>query len=86
MPITSSAKKALRQSESRRAKNHVWKNKLREAVKRAEAEKSATALSAVYKTIDKSAKKGLIKKNKASRMKSRLAKLLASPAGRAGKK
>ena len=86
MPITSSAKKALRQSESRRTRNQVWKEKLREAVKKAALEKSLASLSAAYKIIDKSAKKGLIKKNKASRMKSRLAKLLASPAGRAGKK
>ncbi|MEK9175598.1 MAG: 30S ribosomal protein S20, partial [Patescibacteria group bacterium] len=33
------------------------------------------ALSSAYKTIDKAAKKHLIQKNKASRMKSRLAKL-----------
>jgi len=77
MPITSSAKKALRQSESRRTRNQVWKEKLREAVKKAALEKSLASLSAAYKIIDKSAKKDLIKKNKASRMKSRLAKLLS---------
>lgn len=76
MPITSSAKKALRQSESRRARNRVWKNKLSEAVKKAVSEKSPAFLSAAYKIIDKSAKKGLIKKNKAARMKSKLAKLI----------
>ncbi|OGF62329.1 30S ribosomal protein S20 [Candidatus Giovannonibacteria bacterium RIFCSPLOWO2_01_FULL_44_40] len=77
MPITSSAKKALRQSESRRVKNRAWKDKLKAAVKKAGVEKSPDALSAAYKIIDKSAKKGLIKKNKAARMKSRLAKLLS---------
>lgn len=77
MPIIKSAKKALRQSHRRREKNQIWKNKLKEGVKKAETEKSAEALSAAYKIIDKSAKKGLIKKNKASRMKSRLAKLAA---------
>ena len=75
MPITSSAKKALRQSEGRRARNLVWKTKLKEALKTSEKEKSPAALSVAYKIIDKSAKKGLIKKNKAARMKSRLAKL-----------
>ena len=79
MPITSSAKKALRQSESRRARNQVWKEKLKDAVKKAASEKSPASLSAAYKIIDKSAKKGLIKKNKAARMKSRLAKLLSKP-------
>ncbi|KKT83366.1 MAG: 30S ribosomal protein S20 [Candidatus Giovannonibacteria bacterium GW2011_GWC2_44_9] len=75
MPIIKSAKKALRQSRRRRERNLVWKDKLRDAVKRAVSEKSPAALSAAYKTIDKSAKKGLIKKNKAARMKSRLARL-----------
>lgn len=55
----------------------VWKTKLKEAVKTAEKEKSASSLSLAYKAIDKSAKVGLIKKNKAARMKSRLAKLLS---------
>ena len=79
MPITSSAKKALRQSESRRARNQAWKEKLKDAVKKAASEKSPASLSAAYKIIDKSAKKGLIKQNKAARMKSRLAKLLSKP-------
>ena len=79
MPITSSAKKALRQSKGRRARNRAWKEKLKDAVKKAALEKSLTSLSAAYKAIDKSAKKGLIKKNKAARMKSRLAKLLSKP-------
>ena len=77
MPITSSAKKALRQSESRRVRNQAWKEKLKEAVKKAALEKSPPSLSAAYKAIDKSAKKGLIKNNKAARMKSKLAKLLS---------
>ena len=75
MPIIKSAKKALRQAESRRVKNQVWKEKLKEGIKKAEAEKSAATLSAAYKIIDKSAKAGIIKKNKAGRMKSRLARL-----------
>lgn len=77
MPIIKSAKKALRQAGRRRERNQVWKNKLKEGVKKATAEKSPAALSAAYKIIDKSAKAGIIKKNKASRMKSRLAKLSA---------
>ncbi len=76
MPITTSAKKALRQSYRRRERNQAWKEKLKEGVKKATSEKSPASLSAAYKIIDKSAKKGLIKKNKAARMKSRLAKLL----------
>ena len=44
---------------------------------KAALEKSPPSLSAAYKAIDKSAKKGLIKNNKAARMKSKLAKLLS---------
>jgi len=77
MPITSSAKKALRQSKGRRARNRAWKEKLKDVVKAAVSAKSPASLSAAYKAIDKSAKKGLIKKNKAARMKSKLAKLLS---------
>ena len=76
MPITSSAKKALRQSRAKRERNLVWKEKLKKAVKAAVASKTPETLSQAYKIIDKSAKIGLIKKNKASRMKSKLAKLL----------
>lgn len=83
MPIIKSAKKALRQSHRRRERNRVWKNKLREAVKPrrewvgapTEASEKAEWLANAYKAIDKSAKAGIIKKNKASRMKSRLARL-----------
>ena len=39
-------------------------------------EKAKTYLSQVYKKLDKSAKVNLIKKNKASRLKSRLSKLV----------
>lgn len=77
MPITTSAKKALRQSEGRRARNRIWKEKLKDAVKKVALEKSPASVSYAYKIIDKSAKKGLIKKNKAARLKSRLAKLIS---------
>ena len=84
MPITSSAKKALRQNRTRRAKNLVKKEaykkivvayrKLVAAKKFAEAQK---ALSAAFKALDKAAKTKVIEKNKASRLKSRLSQLIA---------
>ena len=76
MAITKSAKKALRQSESRRVVNREWKDKLKEAIKEATEKKTPAAVSFAYKIADKSSKRGLIKKNKAARIKSRLAKLL----------
>jgi small subunit ribosomal protein S20 len=85
MPITSSAKKALRQNLRRRAMNRKRKDSLTRAIKEYKklvaakrAPDAAQSLPRVYKVIDKIAKAGTIKKNKASRLKSRLARELAS--------
>lgn len=82
MPITSSAKKALRQNWTRRARNIKKKDAYKKAVtgyrKLAAAkqnEEGTAALRTAYKALDKAAKAGVIKKNKANRLKSRLAKL-----------
>lgn len=82
MPITSSAKKALRQSKTRRKRNIKQKEAYKSAVKAyrklAAAKKWAdakTMLSTAYKALDKAAKTNVITKNKARRLKSRLAKL-----------
>ena len=83
MPITKSAKKALRQSKRRRVRNLVKKSKYRALVKefkKAIADKKFTEAKAilpkVYKSLDKAAKVNVIRKNKASRLKSRLTKVL----------
>ncbi len=83
MPITRSAKKALRGSERKRVVNLRRKKKLDTSVKdvkklvvsgsKADAQK---ALSLAYKAIDKAAKKGLIKKGAAARKKSRISALV----------
>ena len=79
MPITKSAKKALRQSRRRRELNLARMKKLKSAIKdfkktlqEKNIEEAKKKLSLVYKALDKSAKVNLIKKNKASRLKSRL--------------
>lgn len=83
--ITKSAKKAYRQNLRRRAKNIEKKEALREVIKNykklaagGNLKAAKEELSKVYKTLDKTAKAGVIKKNKASRLKSRLTKLLGS--------
>ena len=83
MPITKSAQKALRQSKKRAAGNLVFKRKFKAAVKEFKKvglagylEKAKSLLPTVYKSIDKASKKGVIKKNTASRYKSRLVKSL----------
>lgn len=84
MPITKSAKKALRQSKKRRIRNlrriNAYKNILKEFKKLATSGKKDQAvklLPKVYKVLDKAAKSGVIKKNKASRLKSRSSILIA---------
>ena len=79
MPITKSAQKALRQSRSRKARNIIRKDKYRVLVKefrKAVADKdfnnAKQLLPKVYGSLDKAAKSKTIKKNKASRLKSRL--------------
>ncbi len=84
MPKTKSAKKALRQSARRREVNLGREKKLKETVKKfkkllagADKKEAQTYLNEVYKTIDKMAKVDFIKRGRADRMKSRLAKKLA---------
>ena len=84
MPITSSAKKALRQSLRRRVQNLVRQDAYKSAVKQFRklvAGKKLTEakefLVKAQRALDKATKTGVIKKNKASRLKSRLARLLS---------
>ncbi|MDB5224661.1 MAG: ribosomal protein [Candidatus Adlerbacteria bacterium] len=82
MAITSSAKKALRQSKRKKAMNDTQKVAIRGALRGARAvpagdkKASAAALAAAYKAIDKAAKRGLIKKNTASRRKAKVSRML----------
>ena len=82
MPITRNAKKALRVAEKKTAANTRTKKSLKEGVKKIEKLVSAknyadakTALASAYSAIDKAAKKGVIKKNTASRKKARLSRM-----------
>ena len=83
MPRTTSAKKALRQNVRRRARNIEGANNLKAAVKNykkllleGKLKEAEQSLSSVYKLLDKAANKNLIKKNKASRIKSRFSRQL----------
>jgi small subunit ribosomal protein S20 len=80
--ITKSAQKAYRQNVKRRAHNAKQKMAFKKLIKDykklvtgKEADKAKEKLSAVYKALDKAAKTNLLKKNTASRLKSRLTKL-----------
>lgn len=83
MAITKSAKRALKKSLKRRERNlkrkEILKKAKKEFLRLVEAKKIEEAkqlLPKLYKLLDKAAKVKLIKKNKANRLKSRLAKKL----------
>ena len=84
MPITTSAKKALRQNKTRNARNTIRKEaykkqvtSLRKLIVAKKNEEAAKALPMVFKALDKAAKSKVIEKNKSSRLKSRLAQLIS---------
>jgi small subunit ribosomal protein S20 len=82
MPILPAAKKDLRKSNRRRVVNEKRRRTLREQTKTMkrtipENVKDAVALlPRVMQAIDKAAQKGIIKKNTASRKKSRIAAMM----------
>ena len=78
-----SAKKRIRQSVKRRARNRARKEDIKDSMKSFAAaltagaiDKAETALREVAKRLDKVAAKGTIHKNTAARKRSRLAKRL----------
>jgi small subunit ribosomal protein S20 len=88
MPITDSAKKALRQNARRKVKNVARKDAYKKTVRdikkllAAKDTKDIQAkLSAAYQALDKAAKGGAIKKNKASRLKSRITRRVNGKVG-----
>ena len=83
MPITKSAKKSLRQNIKRKKRNLQTKNKIKDLTKQVnnlisqkKFEQAKKLLPSLYKALDKAGKTGVIKKNTASRKKSRITKLI----------
>lgn len=83
MPITKSAKKALRQNTKRRIRNLQKKQKIKSLIKEArilvsqnKIKEAKSLLPKVYKALGKAAKTGVIKKNTAARKKSRITILI----------
>lgn len=70
MPNKKAAIKALRSSKRKREENRIVKKNLKDVIKKANSKN----LDKVYSTIDKAAKKNVICKNKAARIKSKIAK------------
>ncbi len=76
MPQTKSAKKALRQSLRRRLVNLTILAKLKEAIKNFKKKPTEDNFVEVQVVADIAAKKKVISKNRAARIKSKLAKVL----------
>ncbi len=83
MPITKSAKKALRQNKRRAVRNVKRKRKIKDLMKEVKklisqnkVKEAKKLLPEIYKSLDKAAKTKVIKKNTASRKKSRVTKAI----------
>ena len=80
MPIIKSAKKAIRGSFRKKAFNDRQKHAMKDIIKKIEKisktdkKEAEKLLSSAFAIIDKTAQKGVIKKNNAARKKSRLSK------------
>lgn len=83
MPVTKQAKKKLRKDRKREKENLKLKNHYKKTVKRTEKNVTPKSLSQASKVIDKAAKKGLIHKNKAARLKSRLSRSKSTSSAKA---
>ena len=81
MPITKSAKKAMRGSLRKKGFNDRQRRAVKEIIKKIEKlaktdkKEASKMLSLAFAVIDKAAQKNVIKKNNAARKKSRLARI-----------
>lgn len=82
MPITKSAKKALRGSLVKKAMNDRNKKAIKESfkdieklIKEKKKDEAKKLLPKAYSVIDKASKRGVIKKNTASRKKAQLSRI-----------
>jgi small subunit ribosomal protein S20 len=84
MPVTTSAKKALRVAERRHTENLIAKYAYKKAVKtvrkdvQAGSEEVTVDFQKAQSVLDRAAQRKTIHPNKAARLKSRLAKLIAT--------
>jgi len=89
MPHTKSAAKRQRQNEKRRKRNRlvakaikVKRKAVAEGLTVGDPSKAAEAIKAAQQTLDRAATKGYIHRNKAARLKSRIAKKLKTAAAK----
>lgn len=78
MPIIKSAIKKVRKDKTRTARNKKRAQSVKKIIKDTRKNPVAKNLTAAFSALDKAAKVHLIHKKKASRLKSRLSKLLSN--------
>ncbi len=81
MPIIKSAAKKMRQDKKRTQLNKKYEKAYKDALKNLKKLKKATpeSLKKVFSQIDKAAKKNVISKQRAGRLKSLASKLVSKP-------
>jgi len=79
MPVTKTAKRALRSSQRKALVNNLIRSQLEVAIRMAKKTKKQADIKRAISKADRAAKKNIIHKNRASRIKSRLSRLAKSP-------
>ncbi len=86
MPVTKSAQGALKQQQRRLQENKRTKRLYKEAIKEFKKNPEEKNLARVFSQIDRAAKKNVIHKNKAARLKAQFSKLVIKPKTQSRKK
>ena len=79
MPVTKTAKRALRSSKRKKAVNNKIRARLETAVREAKKKKTPASIRKAISETDKAAKRNVIHDNKAARIKSTLSTLGPNP-------
>ena len=85
MPTIKSARKKLRVDKKRESANKKMAALIAITIKKAQRKPTPKSIQDASRIIDKGAKKNIIHKNKASRLKSRLSKLISKPQAKAAR-
>jgi small subunit ribosomal protein S20 len=79
MPVTQSARKALRRDRRRHQINLRIRRRVKEAIKKTRRQPTTKNLREAFRYIDRAAKKHIFHRNRAARLKSNLSKLVKNP-------
>lgn len=77
MPITKQASKKLRHDRKITVRTMTVRTSVRDVVKMMRKSPTAKTLTKAFQVLDKAAKRNIVHKNKAARLKASLAKLIA---------